>query len=242
LHACKANTGAAAGSCKLQHVAQLQLQQGALILKPQLLLPALLQDENIPTHAGADTNATETPVAAHNQHTTGATTTSSSSNSTNADSTAVTLHMAACCVNQDSSSATTSNCLAGTAPTQPPAARDNTSSALQDEQQQQQQDQQQQWHDQQLAWTNTVALTISEQQQTCQRNIAAAGCPPGVEAWEVATPVLLPTASAAAAHVSLLDAAQDVHVPAVAASQNNGDAVSKEAEDGLKDSSSSNNK
>jgi hypothetical protein len=232
LHACTANTGAAADSCKMQHVAQLQLQRGALILEPQLLLQALLQDPNR-SHAGATSNATEIPDAAHTQHTTGAATaTATPSNSTSTDSAAVILHMAACCVSQDSSSTTNSNCLAATSRLQPPAAKANTSSVLQDQRQQQQQE-----HDQHATWTNTVTVTISEQ-QTDQHNKIAAGCPPAVEAWDMATPVLLP-AAAAAGRGSSPDAAHDAHVPAGTASGViRGASSSGEADDDLQDSSS----
>jgi hypothetical protein len=230
LHACTANTGAAAASCKLQHVAQLQLQRGALILEPQLLLQALLQNPNR-SHAGATNNGTETPDAAYTQHTTGAATaTATPSNSTSTDSAAVTLHMAACCVSQDSSSATNSNCLAATSRLQPPGAQDNTSSVLQDQRQQQQQE-----YDQHATWTNTVTVTISEQ-QTDQHNKIAAGCLPAVEAWDMATPMLLP--AAAAGRGSSPDAAQDAHVPAGTASGViSGASSSGEADNDLQDSS-----
>jgi hypothetical protein len=238
LHACITSTGAAAQSCKLQHVAQLQLQQGALITEPKMLLQALQLDTN--DHEKLLSNNTD-PVAdlaqktsaaaagTKQQRSTAAAAAANWQNSTSNINTkttkppalastdsaaAVTLHMAACCEQQHSSS---SACLTAPHPAAAPfgakTAQGQTNMRLQDTLQQQQQQQQQ--GDEQPIWSNTVVVTLSEQhqqqQQAGEQKAAAAGCAPAAKHWDVATPVL---PRSVVTNAPRPDAAHKAHVPA----------------------------
>ncbi|KAF6252937.1 hypothetical protein COO60DRAFT_480434 [Scenedesmus sp. NREL 46B-D3] len=239
LHACKISAGAAAESCKLQHVAQLQLQQGALILESKVLLQTLLLDQS--SHADTISNAT-TPNVSQGLQTGAATTHSTNQHGSQqqlkrasppsypgegvpytpkdthgtvgAENAAVTLHMAACCTTQHSSGCPRAH--TGAAASEEAPAHDTTSGALQDQQQQPQQ--QQTGHDDQPIWTDTVTLTLLKQR--AGQHQGAAGAPPGGQAWTAATPLLLPPAGS---HGSTPDAAHGAHVlagsPAAAANE-----------------------
>lgn len=261
LHACTTSTAAPAESCKLQHVAQLQLQQGALILEPKVLLQALLLKQS--SQADLTSNTTDPaadPAQQTNNKPSAASDKSSSANSTSTaaaaaaskptrpldaasiDSSAVTLHMAACCEQQQqqhiSSSISSSKCLDAPQPAAAPdgaaAAQSGTIKPLQDTLHTLQQQQQQQERDDEPVWTNTVTVTLSEAGQQARQQKAAAGCPPVVEQWDVATPEQTQPDQA---HVAKYAAAQEAHRPAgTAAAASTVSASSASA--GLQDSSS----
>jgi hypothetical protein len=280
LHACTISTGAVAGSCKLQHVAQLQLQQGAIILEPKQLLQALLLDDV--SHAASLSNTTDTTTNQSHATTTAAVANaqpkskrhtpkgaaaaaiSNKSRAGNATGTAakptkpdgsastgsaaVDVHLAACCEPSHSSSDSTtssSSCLQEPSPAAAAAvpvhvkAQGHAENALQETLQDNQQQPQQ--HGEQPVWSNTVKVTLSEQQKGNQHT-AAAGCAPAAKHWDVATPLLLQPAASNGQDSGSAPAAHAPAGEAAATAAATGELVSGVgmAEIDLQDSSSSN--